>query len=211
MAETADDWSLALDLEAPPIYYNKADYIQTASGNKVSRNSVLCGSQNITLVGNSVIKPGTVLRGDLQLLKIGKHVIVGENCVLRPSHKKYKGSIAFFPMTIGDHVTVGAGSVVCAASIGSCVNIGENCIISKRCILKDNSLVLPDTILPPDTIVPPLTVFGGNPGVYLGDLPESQLFVQKQHAITEYKRFLPSQKGAGATSPKSTKAKAASP
>eukprot|EP00913_Durusdinium_trenchii_P023542 g22119.t1 len=153
---------LALDLEAPPIYYNKADYIQTASGNKVSRNSVLCGSQNITLVGNSVIKPGTVLR---------KHVIVGENCVLRPSHKKYKGSIAFFPMTIGDHVT----------------------------------------ILPPDTIVPPLTVFGGNPGVYLGDLPESQLFVQKQHAITEYKRFLPSQKGAGATSPKSTKAKAASP
>ena len=35
-------------------------------------------------------------------------------------------------------------------------------------------------ILPPDTIVPPLTVFGGNPGVYLGDLPESQLFVQKQ-------------------------------
>ena len=111
---------LALDLEAPPIYYNKAlqcsfradlapkrldhadfssssaprsakaDYIQTASGNKVSRASVLCGSQNITLVGNSVIKPGTVLRGDLQLLKIGRHVIVGENCVLRPSHKKYK-------------------------------------------------------------------------------------------------------------------------
>ena len=47
---------LALDLEASPIYYNKADYIQTASGNKVSRASVLCGSQNITLVGNSVIK-----------------------------------------------------------------------------------------------------------------------------------------------------------
>ncbi|CAL1162887.1 unnamed protein product [Cladocopium goreaui] len=94
---------MALELEAPPIYYNKvgsgvfgfencsalyivipwlmelADYIQTASGNKalmgawmsseaamrfkigdtqVSRNSVLCGSQNITLVGNSVIMYG---------------------------------------------------------------------------------------------------------------------------------------------------------
>ncbi|CAL1166430.1 unnamed protein product [Cladocopium goreaui] len=204
-----DDWSMALELEAPPIYYNKADYIQTASGNKVSRNSVLCGSQNITLVGNSVIMPGTVLRGDLQLLKIGRHVIVGENCVLRPSYKKYKGNIAFFPMTIGDYVTVGAKSVVCAAHIGSCVNIGENCIISKRCILKDNSMVLPDTILPPDTIVPPLTVFGGNPGVYLGDLPESQQLVQKQHAITEYKRFLPNLKSAAA-SPKG-KAKAASP
>ncbi|CAK8993628.1 Dynactin subunit 5 [Durusdinium trenchii] len=122
MAETADDWSLALDLEAPPIYYNKADYIQTASGNKVSRNSVLCGSQNITLVGNSVIKPGTVLRGDLQLLKIGKHVIVGENCVLRPSHKKYKGSIAFFPMTIGDHVTAPVSILARTASFPNAVS-----------------------------------------------------------------------------------------
>ncbi|CAJ1352809.1 unnamed protein product [Effrenium voratum] len=202
-----DELSLALDLEAPPIYYNKAEYIQTASGNKVSRGSVLCGSQNISLVGNSVVKPGVVLRGDLQLLKIGKYVIIGENCVLRPSYKKYKGNIAFFPMSIGDYVTVGAKSIVCAAQIGSCVDIGENCIISKRCILKDNSMVLPGTILPADTIVPPLTVFGGNPGRYLGDLPESVLFTQKQHAITEYKRFLPTGKSGGATPKGAPKAK----
>eukprot|EP00434_Breviolum_minutum_P035829 symbB.v1.2.031729.t1/scaffold3716.1/size51514/3 len=113
-------------------------------------------------------------------------------------------------MTIGDNVTVGAKSVVCAAHIGSCVNIGENCIISKRCILKDNSMVLPNTILPPDTIVPPLTVFGGNPGVYMGDLPESQQVVQKQYAVTEYKRFVPSPKSAAASSPKG-KVKVTSP
>ena len=128
-------------------FAQQADYIQTASGNKahcasaylpssisfilsfqVSRNSVLCGSQNISLVGNSVVKPepmhgacslhcdrsqrdvrpGVVLRGDLQLLKIGllmparslscniachlsgKFVIIGDGCVLRPSYKKYK-------------------------------------------------------------------------------------------------------------------------
>ena len=29
-----------------------------------------------------------------------------------------EGNIAFFPMTIGDYVTVGAKSVVCAAHIG---------------------------------------------------------------------------------------------
>ncbi|CAE7411615.1 dynE [Symbiodinium natans] len=209
--ETADEFSLALDLEAPPIYYNKADYIQTASGNKVSRNSVLCGSQNISLVGNSVVKPGVVLRGDLQLLKIGKFVIIGDGCVLRPSYKKYKGNIAFFPMSIGDYVTIGPKSIVCAAQIGSCVDIGENCVISKRCILKDNSMILPNTILPPDTIVPPLTVFGGVPGRYLGDIPESQPFVQKEHAMTEYRRFRPTSKGGGGATPKAStpKAKAA--
>mmetsp|Transcript_61840 Transcript_61840/g.195101 ORF Transcript_61840/g.195101 Transcript_61840/m.195101 type:complete len:204 (+) Transcript_61840:96-707(+) len=185
------DLSLALDLEEPPIYYSKAEYIQTASGNKVSRQSVLCGSQNISLAGKSIVKPGVILRGDLQLLRIGKFVIIGESSVMRPSYKKYKGSFAFFPMTIGDFVTIGPRSVVSAAQIGSCVDIGEDCVISKRCVIKENSVILPGTVLPPDTVVPPLTVFGGSPGRYLGDLPESAQASQKQRATMRYKRFLP--------------------
>merc|ERR1711865_125384 len=112
-----------------------------------------------------------------------------ENCVLRPSYKKYKGNFAFFPLTIGDYVTIGARTVISAAQIGSCVDIGEDVVISKRCIVKENSIVLSGTVLPADTVVPPLTVFGGSPGKYLGDLPESQQFLQKQHATTTYKRF----------------------
>ena len=47
-------------------------------------------------------------------------IYVPENCrtcspLLCPCRK---GNIAFFPMTIGDYVTVGAKSVVCAAHIG---------------------------------------------------------------------------------------------
>ena len=36
-----------------------------------------------------------------------------------------EGNIAFFPMTIGDHVTVGSSSVVCAAHIG--LKAGPRC------------------------------------------------------------------------------------
>ncbi|CAK0844208.1 unnamed protein product [Prorocentrum cordatum] len=188
-AAAAVDLGHALDFEGPPVYYNKADYIQTASGNKVSRQSILCGSQNISLAGKSIVKPGVVLRGDLQLLRIGKFVIIGEGSVLRPSYKKYKGNFSFFPMTVGDHVTIGARSIISAAQIGSCVSIGEDCVISKRCMVKENSVVLPGTVLPPDTVVPPLTVFGGHPGQYLGDLPESTAALQKQQAASIYRRF----------------------
>mmetsp|Transcript_110580 Transcript_110580/g.312691 ORF Transcript_110580/g.312691 Transcript_110580/m.312691 type:complete len:203 (+) Transcript_110580:93-701(+) len=185
------DLSLALDLEEPPTFYNKADYVQTASGNKVSRQSVLCGSQNISLAGKSIVKPGVILRGDLQLLRMGKFVIIGDSSVLRPSYKKYKGSFAFFPMQIGDYVTIGARTVVSAAQIGSYVDIGEDCVISKRCVVKESSVVLPGTVLPPDTVVPPLTVFGGSPGRYLGDLPESAQALQRQRATMVYRRFVP--------------------
>merc|ERR1711920_513598 len=133
----------------------------------------------------------------------------------RPSYKKYKGSFAFFPMTIGDYVTIGAGSVISAAQIGSCVDIGENCVISKRCIVKENATVLSGTVLPPDTVVPPLTVFGGSPGRYLGDLPESTQVLQKQRASLLYKQFLPqrseSPTKAGGTGDKAKTAAATKP
>lgn len=38
-------------MQSLPIYYDKADYIETVTGNKVSRKSVLCGSMNIRLHG----------------------------------------------------------------------------------------------------------------------------------------------------------------
>merc|ERR1712008_209896 len=151
---------------------------------------VLCGSQNISLAGKSIVKPGVILRGDLQLLRIGNYVIIGESSVLRPSYKKYKGSFSFFPMNVGNYVTIGPRSIVSAQHIGQCVDIGEDSVISKRCIIKENSVILPGTVLPPDTIVPPLTVFGGVPGRYLGDLPESTQTLQKHRATMAYRRFL---------------------
>nr|KAF6294768.1 dynactin subunit 5 [Pipistrellus kuhlii] len=42
-------------MELGELLYNKSEYIETASGNKVSRQSVLCGSQNIVLNGKLVL------------------------------------------------------------------------------------------------------------------------------------------------------------
>lgn len=38
-------------------------------------------------------------------------------------------SFSYYPMKIGDHVTIGEGTIVQAASIGSYVHIGKNCVI----------------------------------------------------------------------------------
>lgn len=100
-----------------------------ASGNKVSRQTVLCGSQNIVLNGKVIVQGGSIIRGDLATVRTGRYCIISKNAVIRPPFKQFSKGIAFFPMHIGDHVFIGEGAVVSAAVVGSFVYIGRNAII----------------------------------------------------------------------------------
>lgn len=48
----------------------------------------------------------------------------------------------YYPVKVGDHVHIGAGSIVEAASIGNYVEIGKNCIIVSRLLVFFASLHL---------------------------------------------------------------------
>eukprot|EP01069_Polyplicarium_translucidae_P002292 Polyplicarium_translucidae@DN1984_c0_g1_i3.p2 len=147
-----------------PLYRPRVDYISTASGNIVSKSSVLHGSQNIHMSGKSVIENGAVLRGDKAIIRLGKYVIVGEGTALKPAPKKHKQQEVHLPLQIGDCVIIGKRCEIAAAQIGSNVEIGEGTTVGKRSILKDNCVILADSTVPADTTVPPFVVFGGKPG-----------------------------------------------
>ncbi|EDV30722.1 uncharacterized protein Dana_GF14899 [Drosophila ananassae] len=140
-------------MELPDTYYSKDEYVETASGNKVSRHTVLCGSQNIVLNGKVIVQSGAIIRGDLANVRAGRYCVISKDSVIRPPYKQFSKGIAFFPMHIGDHVFIGEGAVVSAATIGSCVYIGKNAIIGRRCTLKDCCVIEDGAVLPPETTV----------------------------------------------------------
>lgn len=107
----------------------KVLYSFKASGNKVSRQTVLCGSQNIVLNGKVIVQSGSIIRGDLANVRTGRYCVISRNAVIRPPCKQFSKGIAFFPMHIGDHVYIGEDAVVSAAVIGSFVYIGRNAIV----------------------------------------------------------------------------------
>ncbi|KAL5368816.1 dynactin subunit p25-like [Cryptosporidium parvum] len=176
-------------MEEKKIIRSKKDYVQTASGNIVCRKTILCGSQNIHLLGTCIIESGVILRGDLVMIRIGQYVILEQNCIVRPCFKKIKGKYGSVPISIGDCVQIGENSVVMASSIGSNVYIGKNSIIGSGSIIKDNCIILPDTTIAPNTLIPPFTEWGGTPGVMLRRLPESQNTLLQQSAIEYYNNF----------------------
>lgn len=178
-------------MEQAPIFYSKPEYIETASGNKVSRQSVLCGSQNIVLNGKTIIQSDCIVRGDLANVRIGRHCVISKRTVIRPPFKKFSKGVAFFPLYIGDHVFIDEDSVVNAAQIGSYVHIGKNCVISRRCVLKDCSMIMDNTVLAPETVVPPFMVFSGSPGTCTGELPECTQDLMIDFTKSYYQNFLP--------------------
>ncbi|CAG9125463.1 unnamed protein product [Plutella xylostella] len=114
-------------MELQDIYYNKQEYVETASGNKVSRQTVLCGSQNIVLHGKVIVQSDAIIRGDLANVKTGRFCIISKKSVIRPPFKKFSKGVAFFPLQMGDHVFIGENTVVNAAVVGSYVYIGKKC------------------------------------------------------------------------------------
>lgn len=132
--------------------YNLFPFDQT-TGNKVSRHTVLCGSQNIILHGKVIVQTGAIIRGDLANVKTGRYCVINKRAVIRPPYKQFSSGLAFFPLYIGDHVFVGEGSIISAASIGSYVYIGRNVVIGRRCTLKDCCIIEDGAVVPPDTTV----------------------------------------------------------
>ncbi|CAL1542245.1 unnamed protein product [Lymnaea stagnalis] len=182
-------------MELQDEFYNNAQYIETASGNKVSRQSVLCGSQNIVINGKTVIMTNCVIRGDLANVRIGRHCIIGKNSVIRPAFKKFSKGVAFFPLHIGDHVLIEEDSIVNAAQIGSFVHIGKNCVIGRRSVLKDCCAIADNTILPPESVIPPFTLYSGSPGKMIAELPDCTQDLMCDITVSYYQHFKPHGKG----------------
>ncbi|EIW80314.1 dynactin subunit p25 [Coniophora puteana RWD-64-598 SS2] len=182
-----------------PIPYLKSEFIETDTGNKVSRRATIAGPQNIILGGKTIISAACIIRGDLRrtgpghtvVIAMGRYCVVGEGCIIRPPYKTYKGNFNYYPMKIGDHVHIGQNSVVEAATIGNHVTIGKNCVIGKFTIIKDCAQIADGTVVPPNTVIPALALFAGSPGRLVEDLPESTQEMVEQQTKSYYTRFQP--------------------
>ncbi|PIG86280.1 dynactin Arp1 p25 subunit [Aspergillus arachidicola] len=111
----------------------KGEYIETDTGNKISRRSQIHGTQHIILGGKTVIQGEAVIRGDLYrtstsssasgdqggqqpatatpsvAITIGRYSYISKQAVLRPPSRLHRGVHSFYPLKIGDHVFVGRG------------------------------------------------------------------------------------------------------
>nr|XP_008121732.1 PREDICTED: dynactin subunit 5 [Anolis carolinensis] len=180
-------------MELSEMLYNKSEYIETASGNKVSRQSVLCGSQNIVLNGKTIVMKDCIIRGDLANVRVGRHCVLKSRSVIRPPFKKFsKGSRRLCVQPQGP-CSLASGAWAGGArqdSAGRWLALSPS-FQGRRCVLKDCCRILDNTVLPPETVVPPFTTFSGCPGLFSGELPECTQELMVDVTKSYYQKFLP--------------------
>ena len=117
-----------------------------------------------TLVGdvrvgdNSSIWYGSVLRGDINYISIGKASNLQDGVI---------GHLADdFPLLVGDFVTVGHGAILHACEIGDECLIGMNSTILDGCKIGRQSIVAAGTVVPVGMEVPEGSLVAGVPGKF---------------------------------------------
>lgn len=114
-----------------------------------------------TIIGNNCsIWYNTVIRGDVNSIRIGNKVNIQDGTVL---HCLYERST----ITIGDNVSIGHNAVIHGAKICDNVLIGIGAIVLDDAVIGENSIVAAGALVLAGTIVEPGSIWGGVPAKFI--------------------------------------------
>ncbi len=128
---------------------------------------------NATLIGNcnigedSSIWFGAVLRGDNDLITIGKYSNIQDLCVIHVDPKK--------PVIIGNHCTIGHRAIVHGCVIGNNVLVGMGAILMNNCVIGDNCIIGAGALVTEHTIIPANSMVIGMPAKVKRALTENEV------------------------------------
>jgi len=112
----------------------------------------------------SIVWPGTTITGDLGAIKIGRCVIIEDNCVLHAGSimdwKNNKRSI----LEIGSNSAIGHGAVVHARKIGDRVLIGMNATVLERVVIGNKCVIAAGALVLEGMEIPDKSMVAGVPG-----------------------------------------------
>ena len=126
-------------------------------------------ADNATVIGDVIIGNNcsvwfnTVLRGDVNPIRIGNNVNIQDGAVL---HTLYRKSV----VTIGDNVTIAHNAVIHGATVHNNVLIGIGAVVLDHAVIGENSIVAAGAVILSDTVVEPGSVYGGNPARKLKEI-----------------------------------------
>jgi carbonic anhydrase/acetyltransferase-like protein (isoleucine patch superfamily) len=140
---------------------------------------------NASVVGDVVIGEGssvwfgTVLRGDMQMVRVGKYSNIQDNATIHV--------MGDYPTIIGDYVTIGHNAIVHCGKIGDNVLIGMGSIILGYTEIGDNCVIGAGSLLTQHKKIPANSLVFGNPARIIRTLRDDEIEALHESADNYYR------------------------
>jgi len=124
----------------------------------------------------------SVVRGDVNRIRIGRRTNVQDNCTLHVT--------AEHPLVVGDDVTFGHGASVHGCTIEDLVLVGIGAVVLDGAVIGRGTVIGAGAVVAPGTAVPPASLVLGVPGRVVRTLDEAALAWNRLTALhyVEYAR-----------------------
>jgi len=146
------------------------------------------------VLGDDVsVWPFTVIRGDVNFIRIGARTNVQDGTVIHVSHDGPHGPPGGLATVIGEDVTVGHGAIIHACTIGDACLIGMGAIVLDGARVEKNGFVGAGAVVSPGKVVGSGELWLGNPARCVRRLSEAeigQLYYSAEHYVRLKDRYL---------------------
>lgn len=105
----------------------------------------------------------TVIRGDVNHIKIGNKVNIQDGACVHCTYLKHA-------TYIGNNVSIGHNAIVHGCTIHDNVLIGMGAIVMDKCVVESNSIVAAGAVVLEGTHIPTGTIFAGVPAKKVKDI-----------------------------------------
>jgi gamma-carbonic anhydrase len=144
-------------------------------------------AETAVIVGDVHIGPqssiwyNTVVRGDVNSIRIGARSNIQDLSMVHVTHKKHAGDPGA-PLIIGDDVTVGHSVTLHGCTVENSAFIGMQAIVMDRVVVGTGALVGARALVTEGTVIPPHTLWVGAPARFKRDLTPDEIAWLKKAA-----------------------------
>ena len=146
------------------------------------------------VLGDDVsIWPGTIVRGDVNFIRIGARTNIQDGSVVHVSHDRPHAKLGGFATVIGSDVTIGHKAIVHACRIEDAVLIGMGAIVLDGVIVRRHGFVGAGALVAPGKEIGERELWLGNPARkvrMLSDAEVDALFYSAQHYVRLKDQYL---------------------
>jgi carbonic anhydrase/acetyltransferase-like protein (isoleucine patch superfamily) len=134
------------------------------AGCYIDETAVVIG--DVELGENSSVWPLTVIRGDINSIRIGAGTNIQDGTVVHVSREKY-GTY------IGDHITIGHMALIHACTLEDGSFVGMQATVMDGCVVDSGAMVAAGALITPGKRVGPGQLWAGTPAKRIRDLSEA--------------------------------------